>query len=46
MAARLGTVPDVVNRALRSLANDGLIQVGRHQIIILDRAGLAAKAQF
>ncbi len=46
MAARLGTVPDVVNRALRSLVNDGLIQVSRHQIIILDRAGLAAKAQF
>lgn len=46
IAARLGTVPDVVNRALRSLADEGLIQVNRHQIIILDRAGLAAKAQF
>jgi Mn-dependent DtxR family transcriptional regulator len=46
IAARLGTVPDVVNRALRSLAEEGLIQVSRHQIIILDRAGLAAKAQF
>jgi CRP-like cAMP-binding protein len=46
MAARLGTVPDVVNRALRSLADEGLIQVGRHQIVILNRAGLAAKAQF
>jgi CRP/FNR family transcriptional regulator len=46
IAARLGTVPDVVNRALRSLAEEGLIQVSRQQIIILDRAGLAAKAQF
>lgn len=46
IAARLGTVPDVVNRALRSLAEEGLIRVTRHQIIILDRAGLAAKAQF
>jgi CRP-like cAMP-binding protein len=46
IAARLGAVPDMVNRALRSLAEEGLIQVKRHQIIILDRAGLAAKAQF
>ena len=45
IAARLGTVPDVVHRALRGLADEGLIQVDRHQIIILDRAGLAAKAQ-
>lgn len=45
IAARLGTVPDVANRALRSLANEGLIQVDRHQIVILDRAGLATKAQ-
>lgn len=44
MAARLGTVPDVINRALRSLSEEGLIQVDRRQIIILDRAGLAAKA--
>lgn len=46
IAARLGTVPDVVNRALRSLADEGLVRVNRHQIIILDRMGLAAKAQF
>jgi CRP/FNR family transcriptional regulator len=43
MAARLGTVPDVLNRALRSLAEEGLIQVKRHQIQILDRQGLEAK---
>ena len=45
MANRLGTVPDVLNRALRSLAKDQLIQVKRHQIQILDYAGLAAKAE-
>ncbi len=45
MAARLGTVPDVLNRALRKLVEDGLIQVARHQIQILDRQGLEAKAE-
>lgn len=45
IAARLGTVPDVAHRALRSLADEGLIRVDRHQIVILDRDGLAAKAQ-
>lgn len=44
LAARLGTVPDVLNRALRTLADAGLIQVDRRQITILDRAGLAARA--
>jgi CRP/FNR family transcriptional regulator len=44
MAARLGTVPDVLNRALRSLAEEGLIQIERHQILILDRHGLETKA--
>ncbi|MCA9969643.1 MAG: Crp/Fnr family transcriptional regulator, partial [Anaerolineales bacterium] len=41
LAARLGTVPDVVQRALRSLENDGLIRVDRQQIDILDREKLA-----
>jgi CRP-like cAMP-binding protein len=40
LAARLGTVPDVVQRALRSLENGGLIAVDRHQIQILDRPAL------
>jgi len=40
MAARLGTVPDVLSRALRTLVEAGLIQVQRHQIQILDRQGL------
>ena len=44
MAARLGTVPDVLNRALRSLAEEGLIQIQRYQIQILDRKGLERKA--
>ena len=44
MASRLGTVPDVLNRALRSLVEEGLIQMERHQIQILDRVGLETKA--
>ena len=40
MAARLGTVPDVLSRALRTLVEAGLIQVQRHQIQILDRQRL------
>lgn len=45
IAARLGTVPDVAQRALRSLAQDGLIEVTRQQIIIRDLEGLRAVAQ-
>lgn len=44
MANRLGTVPDVLNRALRSLAKDNLIRVERHQIQILDGEGLENRA--
>lgn len=44
MAARLGTVPDVLNRALRSLADENLIEIERHQVRILDRVGLESKA--
>ncbi|MEZ4664793.1 MAG: Crp/Fnr family transcriptional regulator [Caldilineaceae bacterium] len=44
MAGRLGAAPDVVNRALRSLSDAGLIELSRQQIRILDREGLAAKA--
>lgn len=44
LANRLGTVPDVLNRALRSLVKEKLIQVERHQIQILDYRGLEAKA--
>jgi CRP-like cAMP-binding protein len=45
MASRLGTVPDVVNRALRKLSEEGLIHVARHQIQILDKERLRAIAQ-
>lgn len=41
LAARLGTVPDVIQRALRSLENDGFIVVERHQIRLLDREALS-----
>lgn len=45
MAARLGTVPDMINRALRKFATAGLIRVERQQIRILDRAQLRVIAQ-
>jgi CRP-like cAMP-binding protein len=42
LAARLGTVPDVIQRALRELENNGLIQVEKQQIRIVNRPALAA----
>lgn len=45
MAARLGTVPDVFNRALRRLVEAGLIEVSRHQIRILNADRLQKLAQ-
>lgn len=44
IAARLGTVPDVLQRALSSLADDGLIEVSRSEIRIHDRESLEAMA--
>jgi CRP/FNR family transcriptional regulator len=44
MAARLGTVLDVLNRVLRRMTADGLIKVERHQIQILDQERLASIA--
>jgi CRP/FNR family transcriptional regulator len=44
LAAHLGTVPDVLSRVTRELAKAGLIKIDRHQIRILDRNGLAARA--
>jgi CRP/FNR family transcriptional regulator len=43
LAARIGTVPDVINRALRSLADEGYIRVARDRIQILNRPGLVAR---
>lgn len=45
LAARLGTVPDVLSRALRSLTDAGLIEVDRQQFRILDARGLGERAQ-
>jgi len=44
MAARLGTVREMIGRALRELADEGLIRFDRHRIVIIDRAGLSAAA--
>lgn len=40
MAALIGAVPDVLNRAMRPLVEEGLIQIERHQIRIVDRQRL------
>jgi len=40
LAARLGTVADVIQRSLRKLEADGLIEVERQQILISDRPEL------
>ncbi len=45
MAARLGTVREMIGRALRDLADEGLIEFDRHRIVIVDRAGLTAVAE-
>jgi len=45
MAARLGTVPDVLSRALRTLTDAGLILVDRQRIQILDIPALRQRAQ-
>jgi CRP/FNR family transcriptional regulator len=44
MAAQLGTVREVVGRTLAELEREGLIHMERHRIIIVNRAGLEAKA--
>ena len=44
MAARLGTVREVVGRALRTLTDEGLIRVDGHRIVITNREGLQRRA--
>lgn len=44
LAARLGTVPDVLSRAMREMAKEGLIEMGKGQIRILNRPGLSERA--
>lgn len=45
MAARLGTVREMIGRALRELADAGLIELDRHRIIIMNGRGLAEVAE-
>lgn len=45
LAARLGTVPDVIQRALGRLQSDGLIDVNRREIRILDEGRLHLVAE-
>ncbi len=41
LAARLGTVPDVIQRALRNLESNGLIEVQKQHIRIQDHSALS-----
>ena len=43
MATRLGTVRDVLSRALHTLEEERLLKVERHQIVLLDPEGLARR---
>lgn len=45
MASRLGTVREVVGRALRSLSAGNIIAFNRQQIVIIDRARLQQEAE-
>jgi CRP/FNR family transcriptional regulator len=40
MAARLGTVREIIGRSLKQLEARGLIRIERGKIVVLDRAGL------
>lgn len=44
MAVHLGTVRDVVGRALRGLVDAGLLRIERGRIVLLDREGLEVEA--
>lgn len=44
IAAHLGTTPDVANRALRALVEEGIIELSRRQIRILDSNRLTQRA--
>jgi CRP/FNR family transcriptional regulator len=45
MAVRLGTVRDVLSRALKSLESERLIKVEKQAILLLDPKGLAIRAE-
>ena len=44
IAAQIGTVRDVVGRALRAFADDGLIRRERGRLVVIDRTGLEREA--
>jgi CRP/FNR family cyclic AMP-dependent transcriptional regulator len=44
MAARLGTVREVVGRALKTLTDEGVIRVDGNRVVILDRESLERRA--
>jgi CRP-like cAMP-binding protein len=44
IAARLGTVREMIGRTLSALADAGLIRIDRQRIVLLDREGLEAEA--
>jgi len=44
LAARLGTVPDVLSRVMREMTREGLIATEKVQIRILNRSGLTERA--
>ena len=44
LAARLGTVPDVLSRVMREMIKEGVIEMEKVQIRILDRPRLAERA--
>ncbi len=45
MAARLGTIREMVSRALRELEDEGLVKREGRQIVITDRAALQRRAE-
>lgn len=44
MAARIGTAREVITRSLHKLEDEGVIEIERHRIIVLDRGALEDKA--
>jgi CRP/FNR family cyclic AMP-dependent transcriptional regulator len=45
MAAQAGTVREMVSRVLRRFEEEGLIQLDRHRLMVLDREGLEKEAK-
>jgi CRP-like cAMP-binding protein len=45
IATMAGTTRPTVNRLLRSLQNDGIVELARNRIVVVDRAGLERRAR-